>query len=117
MPYVDGYLLPVPAKNVKAYRAMSRKAGKIWMEYGALQYRECVSDDIDVKGVAPFSRTMKLKPGEKLVFSWIVYKSRAQRDRINAKVIADPRLKCDKSKMPFDPKRMMFGGFNVLVNL
>jgi uncharacterized protein YbaA (DUF1428 family) len=117
MPYVDGYLLAVPGKNLKEYRALSSKAGRIWKEYGALEYRECISDDIDGKGVAPFSRAVKCKPGEKVVFSWIVYKSKAQRDRINAKVMADPRLTMDKKNCPFDVKRMMFGGFNILVNL
>ncbi|NOT00954.1 MAG: DUF1428 domain-containing protein [Phycisphaerales bacterium] len=117
MPYVDGFVLPVPKKNMAAYGRMARKAGKIWREHGALEYRECVGDDLDMKWGIPFTRIVKLKPGETIVFSWIVYKSRAHRDRINAKVMADPRLApmMDPKKMPFDCKRMTCGGFKVLV--
>src|SRR5688572_10909137 len=92
MAYVDGFVLPVPKKNLEAYLKMCRKAGKVWREHGALEYRECVGDDLNVKDVPPFPKAMKLKPGETAVFSWIVYKSRAHRDRVNAKVMKDPRL-------------------------
>ena len=114
--YVDGFLLPLPRKNVEAYRRMSAKAGKVWREHGALEYRECVGEDIK-KSALPFKRGVKLKPGETLVFSWIVYKSRAHRDRVNAKVMKDPRIAgmMDGEEMPFDVKRMAYGGFQVLV--
>lgn len=117
MRYVDGFLLPVPKENLEAYRRLARKAGKIWREHGALEYVECVGDDLDVQGMVPFPRRIKLKPGEMVVFSWIVYKSRKDRDRVNAKVMSDPRLQCDPKTMPFDVKRMVYGGFNVLVDL
>jgi uncharacterized protein YbaA (DUF1428 family) len=119
MAYVDGFLIPVPRKNLSAYRRMSQKAGKVWMEYGALEYRECAGDDLNVKGTKTFPRQMKPKPGETVVFSWIVYKSRADRDRINAKVMKDPRLAgmMNPKDMPFDVKRMVYGGFKVLVDL
>jgi uncharacterized protein YbaA (DUF1428 family) len=115
--YVDGFLLPVPKKNVEAYRRMARKAGKVWRDHGALEYRECVGDDVRAKSAAPFKRGVKLKSGEKLFFSWIVYKSRAHRDRVNAKVMKDPRIKgmMEMKAMPFDVKRMAYGGFKVLV--
>ncbi len=114
--YVDGFLLPVPKKNVEAYRRMSSKAGKVWREHGALEYRECVGDDVKKSG-APFKRGVKLKPGETLVFSWIVYKSRAHRDRVNARVMKDPRIAgmMDGKAMPFDVQRMGYGGFRVFV--
>jgi uncharacterized protein YbaA (DUF1428 family) len=116
MRYVDGFVIPVPKKNVQAYRRIALKAGKIWREYGALEFRECVGDDLAVKGMMPFSRRLKLKPGETLMFSWIVYKSRAHRDRVNAMVMKDPRLaNMDPKTMPFDVKRMSYGGFKVLV--
>jgi len=119
MPYVDGFVLPVPKKNIAAYRRMARKAGKVWREYGALQFRECVGDDIAVKGMLPFGSTVRLKSGETVMFSYIVYRSRAERDRINAKVMQDPRLNkmMGLKAMPFDTKRMAFGGFKVLVDL
>jgi uncharacterized protein YbaA (DUF1428 family) len=109
----------VPRKNLAAYRRMSLKAGKVWKEYGALEYRECVGDDLKVKGVKPFPRQLKTKPGETVVFSWIVYRSKAQRDRINAKVMKDPRLAdmMDPKAMPFDVKRMVYGGFKAIVDL
>ncbi|HET6577634.1 MAG TPA: DUF1428 domain-containing protein [Gemmatimonadales bacterium] len=116
MRYVDGFVLPVPKKNVEAYRRLALKAGKIWREYGALEFRECVGDDLTVKGMVPFSRRLKLKPGETVIFSWIVFKSRAHRDRVNAKVMKDPRLDMDPKSMPFDVKRMLYGGFKVLVD-
>jgi len=117
--YVDGFVLPVPKKNIQAYRRLSLKAGKIWMEHGALEYRECVGDDLDVKKVVPFPRRIKLKRGETVVFSWIMYKSRAHRDRVNAKVMKDPRLgsMMGSEAMPFDWKRMLYGGFRILVDL
>jgi uncharacterized protein YbaA (DUF1428 family) len=116
MRYVDGFVIPLPKKNVQAYRRIALKAGKIWREHGALEFRECVGDDLAVKGMVPFSRRMKLKPGETVVFSWIVFKSRAHRDRVNAKVMKDPRLDMDPKSMPFDVKRMLYGGFKVLVD-
>ena len=116
MRYVDGFVIPLPKKNVQAYRRIALKAGKIWREYGALEFRECVGDDLAVKGMVPFSRRIKLKPGETVVFSWIVFKSRAHRDRVNAKVMKDPRLAMDPKSMPFDVERMLYGGFKVLVD-
>jgi uncharacterized protein YbaA (DUF1428 family) len=116
MRYVDGFVIPLPRKNVQAYRRIALKAGKIWREYGALEFRECVGDDLAVKGMVPFARRIKLKPGETVVFSWIVFKSRAHRDRVNAKVMKDPRLDMDPKSMPFDVKRMLYGGFKVLVD-
>jgi uncharacterized protein YbaA (DUF1428 family) len=117
--YVDGFVLPVPKKNLKAYSRMAQKAGKIWREHGALDYKECVGDDLDVKFGRPFPRQIKLKPGETVVFAYIVFKSRAHRDRVNAKVMKDPRLadSMDEKTMPFDAKRMVYGGFNVLVDV
>ena len=119
MSYVDGFVLPVPTKNVQLYRRISRAAGKIWREQGALEYRECVGDELDVKFGVSFTQTIKLKPGETVVFSWIVFKSRAHRDRVNAKVEKDPRMAkmMEGVPMPFDVKRMVYGGFKVLVDL
>ena len=118
MPYVDGFVLAVPKKNLPAYRRMSQKAGKVWKDHGALEYRECVGDDLDTKFGLPFPRLAKLKRGEAVVFSWILYKSRAHRDRVNAKVMKDPRLAkmMDPKAMPFDMKRLAYGGFKVLVD-
>jgi uncharacterized protein YbaA (DUF1428 family) len=118
MRYVDGFVVPVPKKNLQAYRRMSQKAGKVWREHGALEYRECAGDDLKVKMGMPFPRLARLKPGETVVFAWIVYKSRTHRDQVNAKVMKDPRLaKMMSSKaMPFDMKRMAYGGFKVLVD-
>ena len=117
MRYVDGYVLPVPKKNLDAYRRMAKKAAKIWREHGALDYKECVGDDLDVMFGVPFTRPIKLKPGETVVFAYILFASRAQRDRVNAKVMKDPRLadSMDMKSMPFDHKRMVYGGFKVLV--
>src|SRR5204863_2484641 len=117
MAYVDGFIVAVPKKNIAAYRKMSTKSGKVWREYGALDYREWVADDVKVGKWTFFPRAVKLKPGEVVVFAWITYKSRAARDRINAKVMADPRLKSmmDPKAMPFDAKRMIYGGFEALV--
>ena len=118
MRYVDGYVLPVPKKNLQAYRRLAQKAGRIWREHGALEYRECAGEDLKAKFAVPFPRRIKLKPGETLVFSWIGFKSRAHRDRVNAKVMKDPRLAtmCDPKAMPFDVKRMVYGGFKTLVD-
>jgi uncharacterized protein YbaA (DUF1428 family) len=118
MRYVDGYVLPVPKKNLQTYRRMAQKAGKIWREHGALEYRECAGDDLDVKWGIPFPRLMKVKPGETVVFAWIVFESQAHRDRVNARVMKDPRLAnmMDPKSMPFDHKRMVYGGFKVLVD-
>jgi uncharacterized protein YbaA (DUF1428 family) len=117
MHYVDGYVLPVPKKNIDAYRRMAQKAGKIWREHGALDYKECVGDDLNVKWGVPFPLPIKAKPGETVVFAWILFKSRAHRDRVNAKVMKDPRLanSMDAKSMPFDCKRMVYGGFKTLV--
>jgi uncharacterized protein YbaA (DUF1428 family) len=117
MSYVDGFVVPVPLKNLPAYRRMATKAGKVWKEYGALDYKEWISDDVPVGKLTSFPRSVKLKPGETVVFSWIVYKSRAHRDRVNAKVMKDPRLAdmMDPTSMPFDGKRLIFGGFKKLV--
>lgn len=117
MPYVDGFVLPVPKKNLRAYRRMAQKAGKIWLEYGAIDYWECVGDDVPAGKLTSFPRSVKLKPDETVVFSWIVYKSRRDRDRINAKVMADPRIAAmgPPASMPFDGKRMIFGGFKPIV--
>jgi uncharacterized protein YbaA (DUF1428 family) len=117
--YVDGFVLPVPRKNLEAYRKIALKSGKIWKEYGALEYIECVADDVKKGKSTSFPQAVKLKPGEVVVFSWIVYKSRAQRDRINKKVMKDPRLAdmMDPRAMPFDAKRMFWGGFKDIVQL
>ena len=117
MSYVDGFVVPVPLKNLAAYRRMARKAGKVWREYGALDYKEWISDDVKVGKLTSFPRSVKLKRGETVVFSWIVYKSRAHRDRVNAKVMKDPRLAdmMDPKSMPFDGKRLIYGGFKLLI--
>lgn len=118
MSYVDGFVIPVPRKNIPAYARISRKAGKVWREYGALDYRECVGDDLNIKTMkASFPKLLKLKPGETVVFAWILYKSKAQRDRINAKVMKDPRIAAMGNEMPFDMKRMVYGGFKAIVEL
>ena len=116
--YVDGFVLPVPKKKLNAYALIAKKAGKIWREHGALDYKECVGDDLNIKMGVPFPRQMKIKPGETVVFAYIVYKSRAHRDRVNAKVMKDPRISamCDPKDMPFDCNRMVYGGFTVLVD-
>ena len=119
MSYVDGFIVAVPKKNLAAYRRMAKKAGKVWREHGALDYREWVADDVKVGKLTSFPRAVKLKPSETVVFSWITYKSRAQRDKVNAKVMSDPRLKnmMDANSAPFDAKRMIFGGFTNLVKV
>jgi uncharacterized protein YbaA (DUF1428 family) len=118
--YVDGFLLPVPKKNLAAYRRISTKAGKIWRKHGALEYIECVGDDLNIKGMGSFLRRMKPKRGETVVFSWIVYKSRRHRDAVNKKVMKDPRMAAmmgDPKSMPFDVKRMLYGGFKVFIDV
>jgi len=117
--YVDGFVMPVPKKNVAAYRRMARKAGKVWREHGALEYRECIADDVKPGKVTSFPQSVKLKPNEVVWFSWIVYKSRRHRDAVNAKVMKDPRLASmmDPKDMPFDGKRMIYGGFKVSVDV
>jgi uncharacterized protein YbaA (DUF1428 family) len=119
MRYVDGFVLPVPEENVKLYRSIAQKAGRIWKEHGALQYIEAAGDDLDNNFGVSFMKTVKLKPGEIPFFSFIVFKSRADRDKVNAKVMADPRMKkiMDGSPMPFEVKRMAYGGFKVLVDI
>jgi uncharacterized protein YbaA (DUF1428 family) len=119
MSYVDGFLLPVPKKKLDAYRRMARKSGKVWREHGALDYVECVADDVKPGKWTSFPQAVKLKPGEAVWFSWIVYKSRKHRDRVLAKVMKDKRLApmMDPKKLPFDGRRMMWGGFKVMVDL
>ena len=119
MAYVDGFVLPVPKSKLDAYRRIARKAGKIWREHGALEYRECVADDVKTGKVTSFPQSVKLKADETVMFSWILYKSRKDRDRINAKVMKDPRLAgmMDPKEMPFDAKRMFWGGFKVVVDV
>ena len=119
MSYVDGFILPVPKKNLQAYRRIARKAGKIWREHGALEFRECVGDDVKPGKLTSFPQSVKLKPGETVFFSYIVFKSRAHRDRVNAKVMKDKRLASmmDPKAMPFDGKRMIYGGFKTVVDL
>jgi uncharacterized protein YbaA (DUF1428 family) len=118
MSYVDGFVVPVPKKKLQDYRRMSQKAGKVWRDHGALQYVEAAGDDLAVKFGTSFTKMMKSKPGETVVFSWIVYKSRAHRDKVNAKVMKDRRLAAmmDDKKMPFDVKRMVYGGFKFIVD-
>ena len=117
--YVDGFVLPVPTKNVAAYRRMAQTAGKVWREHGALEYIECIADDVKPGKVTSFPQSVKLKRGETVFFSWIVYKSRAHRDRVLAKVMKDPRIATmmDPKAMPFDAKRMFWGGFKTMVEL
>ena len=115
MAYVDGFVLPVPRRNLPAYRRMARAAGRIWREHGALEYRECVGDDLDVKELLPFPRLTKAKPDDTVIFAWIVFKSRQDRDRVNAAVMKDPRLQSMGKDMPFDCKKMAYGGFKTIV--
>ena len=119
MGYVDGFVVPVPKRKLEAYRRMARAAGKVWREHGALAYLEAVADDVKPGKHTSFPQSVKLKPGETVVFSYIVFKSRAHRDRVNAKVMKDPRLATmmDPKSMPFDVERMVYGGFTVLVDL
>src|SRR5262250_59447 len=117
MSYVDGYVLPVPKKNLRVYARMARKAGKIWREHGAIEFRECVADDVKPGKYTSFPQSVKLKPGETVIFSWIVFKSRAHRNSVNSKVMKDPRLAdmMNPKALPFDGQRMFWGGFKILV--
>jgi len=119
MAYIDGFLIPVPKKKLAEYKAISRKAGKVWKEHGALEYRENVGDDLEHKGLASFVKAAGAKKGEVVVFSWIVFKSRAHRDKVNKKVMADARMAamCTPGAAPFDVKRMAYGGFAGLVEV
>ena len=119
MAYVDGFVLPLPRKNIEAYKRMARKAGKVWREHGALEYRECIADDVKPGKWTSFPQAVKLKPDEVVVFSWAVYKSRAHRDRVMAKVMKDPRLQpmMDPKTMPFDDKRLIWGGFKMAIDI
>jgi uncharacterized protein YbaA (DUF1428 family) len=119
MRYVDGFVVAVPKKNLDAYKKMALKAGKVWIEHGALEFRECIAEDVKPGKVTSFPQAVKLKPDEVVAFSWIVYKSRADRDKVNKKVMEDPRLKgmMEGKDMPFDGKRMIYGGFETLVSL
>lgn len=113
--YVDGFLIPIPRRNVKSYRRMARLGGRMWKKYGALQYFECVGDDLKNKWGKSFLDLAKAEPGETVVFAWILYKSKAHRDRVNAKVMNDPSMQKVPKVMPFDVKKMGFGGFKVIV--
>jgi uncharacterized protein YbaA (DUF1428 family) len=120
MAYIDGFVIPMPKKGVAEYKRISTKAGKVWMEHGALAYVESVGDDVKTKFGLPFPKLAKIKKGEVVLFSYIVFKSRAHRDRVNAKVMKDPRLNAmmsDPKQMPFDVKRMSYGGFKAIVNM
>lgn len=119
MRYVDGFVIAMPKKNLGVYKKMAKAASKVWMEHGALQYVECVGEDMAPSFGVAFPKLAKCKPGETVVFSWIAYRSRAHRDRVNAKVMKDPRITamCDPKKMPFDMKRMSYGGFESLVDV
>ncbi len=119
MAYVDGFVLPVPKRNRQAYVRMARKSGKVWREHGALDYKECIADDVKKGKLTSFPRAVKLKPGEVVWFSWIVYKNRKHRDSVNKKVMKDKRLASmmDPKKMPFDARRFFWGGFKVVVDL
>ena len=119
MAYVDGFVVPVPKKKLAEYRRMAQKAGKVWREHGAVAYTECVADDVKPGKLTSFPQAVKLKPGETVIFAWVVYKSRAQRDRVNAKVMKDPRLAgmMNPKALPFDGKRLFWGGFKTFVEL
>ena len=114
VPYVDGFVIPLPKDKVDAYKAHAQKAGEVWMEYGALSFVECVGDDVPYGKLTSFPRAVMAKDDETVIFSWIVYRSRADRDAIMEKVMADPRIERD---MPFDPKRLIFGGFEMLLQM
>jgi uncharacterized protein YbaA (DUF1428 family) len=118
MPYVDGFVVPIPKSKVDAYRRMARKSGKIWREHGALEVKECIADDVPVGKVTSFPRSVKRKQSETVVFSWITYRSRAHRDKVNAKVMKDPRFaEMEKEAASYDMKRMIYGGFKVIVDV
>jgi uncharacterized protein YbaA (DUF1428 family) len=115
MSYVDGFVLAVPKQNLDAYKALAHKAGEVWKEHGALEYVECIGDDVPYGNLTSFPRAVQAKDDEVVVFSWIVYESRQKRDDVNAKVMADPRIKDTMNSMPFDGKRMIFGGFETMM--
>ena len=117
--YIDGFVIPVPKRNLTAYKHMSRKAGRIWLEHGALEFRETVAEDAAPEGAVPFARVARSKPGEVVVFSYTAFRSRAHRDRVNARVMKDPRVLAmmQEQEMPFDAKRMVYGGFSVMIDL
>lgn len=117
MTYVDGFIVAVPKKNMAQYRKMAKRAGKVWREHGAISYVESVADDAPMGKITSFPRSVKMKPDETVIFSWVTYKSRADRNRILKKVMADPRLQMDNKNMPFDGKRMIYGGFKVFLEL
>lgn len=117
MTYVDGFIVAVPKANVEAYKDLARKAGDVWKEHGALNYVECLGDDVPYGEVTSFPRAVQAKEDETVVFSWIVYSSRADRDAIVAKVMADPRLQGDEWKFVFDGKRMIYGGFETFLQI
>ncbi|MGE4047203.1 MAG: DUF1428 domain-containing protein [Acetobacteraceae bacterium] len=117
MAYVDGFVVAVPKANLEAYKALARTAGEVWKEHGALAYVECVGDDVPYGEVTSFPRAVQAKDDEIVVFSWIVFESREKRDAVNAKVMADPRLKDDMANMPFDAKRMIYGGFQAVIEM
>jgi uncharacterized protein YbaA (DUF1428 family) len=117
MPYVDGFVVAVPKQNIEAYKAMAQTAGEVWKEHGALSFVECVGDDVPYGEHTSFPRAVQAKDDEIVVFSWIVYETREQRDAVNAAVMADPRIKDSMSEMPFDGKRMIFGGFKTFLEL
>jgi uncharacterized protein YbaA (DUF1428 family) len=117
MPYVDGFVLAVPKQHLEHYKELARLAGKVWMEHGALSYVECVGEDVPYGEVTSFPRSVQAKDDETVIFAWATYKSRADRDAIVAKVMADPRLKHDPEKSPFDMKRMIYGGFESFIDL
>lgn len=117
--YVDGFVIPIPKRNLARYRRVARRAGMIWMEYGAVDYRECIGDDLAVEGVHSFRKLLKLKPSETAIFSWISYRSKADRKKVMAAVMKDPRIlsMMNDDDIPFDPKRMTYGGFRTIVDL
>ncbi len=118
MAYVDGFVLPVPKRNLAKYRALARKAGKVWMKHGALAFNECVADDVKPGKLTSFPQAVQLKRGETVIFAWITYKSRRHRDQVNALVMKDPALfHNDTMKVPFDSRRMFWGGFKTIVSL
>lgn len=121
MPYVDAFVIPIPKKNIAAYRPIARRAGKVWRKYGAVEFRECVGDDLNDKGMGiAFPRLARVKKGETVLFSWIVFKSRSHRDRVNARVMKDPsiaKMMENPDSMPMDSKRMTYGGFKMIVDL
>ena len=116
MRYVDGYVMPIPRRNLKAYAVMARAGARIWLKHGAVDYKECVGDDLKPAWGVSFGKAFKLKPGETVIFAYVLFKSRAHRDRVNAKVMKDMKAMKMPKKMPFDPSRMVYGGFNVLVD-